>query len=683
MDLNKEVRYVKGVGPAREKQLNRLKIFTLKDLLFYIPRDYDDRSLLKNFNEVEINEKATVKVKVLEEGQITKPRRNMNILNIPVTDGRSSGFLTFFNQGFLKNQFKKGDIYLVNGKVTRYRGNYQMTNPIYDKTIGDKVGKINSVYPLTKGLSDNVITNIIRNAFIENINYIKEIMPKSIIKKLGLIERKEALYNMHFPENFDQLTRSRNRMVLEELLIFQLALNYLTKDDENTQAIKFEKYKIAEDFIKSLPFKLTNAQLRVFNEIKDDMSSLKKMNRLVQGDVGSGKTIIALLSMLIAFENGYQSAYMAPTELLTEQHFQSLVNFTKDLDINIELLTGSHSKKQKEEIYSRLKSKEIDIIIGTHALIQKGVEYSNLGLVITDEQHRFGVKQRASLANKAKAPDIITMTATPIPRTMALIFYGDLDISIIDELPQGRKEIKSYAVNMYNIKKVNDFTKKQLDEGRQAYIVCPLIEESEVLDIKSVEEVYRELKNCDFKDYKLGLLHGQLKSDEKTKIMRDFQKGNIDILVSTTVIEVGVDVKNANTMIIYNAERFGLSQLHQIRGRVGRGDYQSYCILLNDAKTDVAKERMEIMESSTDGAVISEKDLNLRGPGEFLGERQHGISDFKFADLARDLKIFYLARDLKEEILKKDPNLESEENKDLKNAVLEKVNNINELVTKD
>lgn len=424
----------------------------------------------------------------------------------------------------------------------------------------------------------------------------------------------------------------------------------------------------------SLPFSLTSAQKRVFQEIEMDMESERQMNRLIQGDVGSGKTIIAVLAMLKACKSGYQAVMMAPTEILATQHYESIVQLFEEYDIKCELLVGNISKKKKSAILEEIKSGDIDVLIGTHAIIEDNVDFHNLGLVITDEQHRFGVRQRALLSQKGENPDMLVMTATPIPRTLALILYGDLDISIIDELPPGRKLIQTYAVGPSMINRVHEFAKKQVKEGRQAYIVCPLVEESENLDIQDAENLYKELKKGIYKGFKVGLIHGRMGADEKDEIMKKFKDNDVSILISTTVIEVGVNVPNANIIIVYNAERFGLSQLHQLRGRVGRGEYQSYCILINESRSRISRERMKILESTNDGFVISEKDLELRGPGEILGTKQHGIPDLKIANLFTDMEFLKIAQREAIKILDKDPNLKLEDHIKIKNKIIKVFN---------
>lgn len=679
--LYMDIRFLTGVGPKRKKQLNKLGIKTLEDLFYYIPREYDDRSVFKKISECKNGEKASFKLQVIGEATVLRPRRNMSILKIPVSDGETNVYLTWFNQEYLKHRLRPGKTYLVNGIKQRRGMETQISNPVFEEEGKENlIGKIIPIYPLTEGLTNNIISMVIEKAFDDYGDLLEEFIPKSIVDKYGLMDIKDALKNLHFPENADIFIRARNRVVLEELLTLQLGL-YIIKNKNVSEdlGLIFPEDHLVEDFIKTLPFELTKAQARVYEEISEDMLEEKNMNRLVQGDVGSGKTIVALLGMLRAISSGYQATMMAPTEILARQHHNSLKSFLSGMNIEVDLLIGSLSKKEKDQVLEKLKNGETDILIGTHAIIQEGVEFKKLGFVVTDEQHRFGVKQRAALAEKGNNPDILVMTATPIPRTLALILYGDLDISIIDELPPGRKEIETFAVGFDMLDRINLFIKKQLDQGRQAYIVCPLIEESDKLSINSAEEVYMQLKENAFRDYRLGLLHGKMKPGEKDEIMEEFKIGNIDILVSTTVIEVGVDVPNSNIMVIYNSERFGLAQLHQLRGRVGRGEFQSYCILINDSNTQIARERMRIMQSSSDGFIISEKDLELRGPGEFFGTRQHGLPELRVANLFRDMKILKLAQKEADILIEEDPLLENIENAKINNKIKERFRAIEDI----
>lgn len=671
--LNSSIQYIKGVGPKKAYRLNRLNVFTILDFIYFFPRDYEDRSNIKTLRDGVKNEKITLDIEISGSGMISRPRRGLSILKIPFKESTGFGQLVFFNQDYLKDKYKPGDRLVVNGKYNRAGMESQIVSPVCESPdTNSKVGRIVPIYHLTEGLTNNDIIKIISHLLNENILYIQEAMPKYLLEKYNLMDVKEALYNIHFPKNMDQLNRARKRLVYEELLTLQLGLFMIkNKSKNNNQGIVFSHKEEVAEFIQDLPFKLTNAQMNVIREISEDMESHKQMNRLVQGDVGSGKTIVGFTAMYKAVVSGYQSAMMAPTEILAAQHYEYLARTFNKYGINCRLLVGSLSKKEKDEILAELKSGEIDIIVGTHAIIQDNVEFHRLGLVITDEQHRFGVKQRAVLTRKGENPDILVMTATPIPRTLALILYGDLDISIIDELPPGRKEIETYAVDEKMKERIYRFMENQIKEGRQVYIVCPLIEESESLSVNSAEELYTFFKDDIFKSYNVGLLHGKMSTKEKDDIMNSFKDNKIQMLVSTTVIEVGVNVPNANTMVVFNAERFGLAQLHQLRGRVGRGEYQSYCILINESMNPISRERMRILQASSDGFIISEKDLQLRGPGEFFGTKQHGLPELKIANLLSDIQIMKVAQKDAEEIINQDSDLNKEDYLILKQKINE------------
>lgn len=677
------IQYIKGVGPKRSYKLKRLDINTIEDLLYFVPREYDDRSKFKTIKECNIGEKVSLQVEIIGSPNLIRPRKGLSILKIPVKDHSGNGYLTWFNQEYLKDKFSIGDKFIVNGKINKIGNEIQIMNPVFEKKGEmDKVGRIIPIYPLTEGLTNNEIIKIINYSIKEYLGKVKEFLPQKILDEYDFIGIQDSIMNIHFPSNRITLERSRKRLSFQELLILQLGLFIIkNKNYKYNNGIIFEKNEDIDRFIDKIPFKLTNAQMNVFKEIEMDMESDIQMSRLVQGDVGSGKTIVAILAMYKAVLSGYQAVMMAPTEILARQHFETITRFFLDYNIKCELLTGSISAKNKEDILMNLKDNRIDILIGTHAVIQENVEFYRLGLAITDEQHRFGVKQRAVLANKGNNPDIIVMTATPIPRTLALILYGDLDISIIDELPPGRKEIETYAVGSEMKERINNFVRKQILEGRQAYIVCPLIEESEILTLNAAEEIYIDLKQNTFQEFNLALLHGKMKSKEKDQIMEEFKDGKIDILISTTVIEVGVNVPNSNIMVIYNAERFGLAQLHQLRGRVGRGEYQSYCILINESNNPISRERMRILQNSTDGFEISEKDLELRGPGEFFGTKQHGLPELKVANLITDIDILKLAQKEAIGILELDPNLDQVEHEELKSEIKRKFSNSGENLT--
>ena len=601
----------------------------------------------------------------------------MVIYKLIVEDETGRCLITWYNQSYLKNKFKVGEIYHFFGKVKRIQNRIEMVSPVFDEETKNKnTGKIIPIYPLTYNLSQNVLRGIIENAITLVNNSLPETLPKYILDEYKLLGINESIHKIHFPENFDEFEKARKRLVFEELLGMQLALlNLKNKYEADTNGIQFDKNVKMSDVINALPFKLTKAQLRVLEEIDKDMESNKNMNRLLQGDVGSGKTAVSIIASYKAVKCGYQVAIMAPTAILASQHLESFKEMLDQFGIRCELLISSITKKKKEEILEKLKNGEIDILIGTHALLEENVVFKNLGFVVTDEQHRFGVKQRTTIVEKGQNPDVLVMTATPIPRTLALILYGDLDISIIDELPPNRKKIDTFAVTKGMEERVNNFIKKQVDEGRQAYIVCPLVEENEEMNLKSVTALAEKYKNEVFKDYRVEYLHGKMKNKEKDEIMERFKNGDIDILISTTVIEVGVNVPNASLMVVENAERFGLAQLHQLRGRVGRGEYQSYCILKYQGNSDVIRKRMKVMTDTNDGFIISEKDLELRGSGEFFGTRQHGLPEFKIANLFEDMPVLKQVQALAINITEEDPKLDLEKNKELRLLIEEKFKN--------
>lgn len=681
--MNENIQYVKGIGPKKAEKLNRLGIYTIRDLLYYFPRQFEDRSIIKKIGQLENDEKTTVKAIITNIESYTV-KKGMTITRVDVRDDTGFAKLIFFNKEYIKNTFRVGDSILAFGKVKK-NGRFIELNSCeveYLSNTPKNIGKMVPVYPLSYGITNKDISNNVRMVFENKDIRIPEYMPKEIIEKYRLCGIEYAIKNIHFPKDKESLKIALYRLIFEELLVLQLGLFMYRNGSDNEKGIIFERNNKLDEILESLPFRLTKAQGRALEEILDDMCSEKVMNRLVQGDVGSGKTVVALLALSECVFNGYQGAMMAPTEILAKQHYESFLDTFEGSDINVEILTGSTTKKQKELILERTKNGEIDILIGTHALIEENVEFKNIGLVITDEQHRFGVRQRGRLSSKGN-PDILVMTATPIPRTLALILYGDLDISIIDELPPGRMPIETIAVEKKKREKVyNTLVRKEVDKGRQVYIVCPLVEESETLDITSATETEEEIKNEFFPDLRVGLLHGKMKASEKESIMNDFKNHKIDILVSTTVIEVGVNVPNSTLMIIENAERFGLAQLHQLRGRVGRGKHQSYCVLIYDSKSEVCRKRMEIMENTNDGFKISEKDLEIRGPGEFFGTMQHGVPELKIANLFKHMKILKVVQKEARIMIGEDPNLELKEHRGLKKEIeLKFKNKIEEDIT--
>lgn len=663
--LRESIQYVKGIGPKKAYLLKRLGIETIEDMLWHFPRDYDNRANVKNIKQLKAGEKATIYGFVSGEARTSNPRKNLSIIKFTIKDHSGAIEAVFFNKLYLKKVLLHGQRVMINGEIKRGIAGLEITNPIVEKDVVDTEDDfqgIMPIYPSTEGLSQKEICTIQKKLFGILQNKIKEYLPESIRKKHRLCDIEFALRNIHLPNSVQELKIARYRLIFEELFILQLGLLKAKRGAiDDKRGIPLRQNKGLEEFVEKLPFKLTSAQEKVVSEILEDLDKDTPMNRLVQGDVGSGKTIVAIIALLKCVVNGYQGAFMAPTEILAGQHYSSMKELLEPLGVNIALLVGSLTSKQKNKVLKEIETGDVDIVIGTHALIQEGVNFANLSFVITDEQHRFGVRQRAILSSKGINPHVLVMTATPIPRTLALILYGDLDISIIDQLPPGRKTIKTFSRSSKDRQKIYDFVKKQLNDGRQAYVVCPLVEESEVIDAQSATQIAQELTEDLLRGYKIGLLHGKMLPKEKEQIMSSFKQGDIQVLVSTTVIEVGVDVPNSTVMVVENAERFGLAQLHQLRGRVGRGSFQSYCILVNNSKSEISIERMKIMEKSTDGFVISEKDLQLRGPGEFFGTRQHGLPELKIANLFRHMSILKIVQGEIEELIKSDNDLSLKE----------------------
>ena len=671
VDIHTNLQFLKGVGPARVEVLNKLGLFTIEDLLCYFPREYEDRGVYKKICELQDGETVSIQAYITSNITENRIRRNMAIYKAIVKDETGGAIITWFNQPYIKKQIKVGAEYSFYGKVKNTLGRIEMQSPVFEEVnAGKNIGKIIPKYPLINGITQNVFRGIMENALKEVEGTFAESLPAWVLKKEGLAEINWCIHNIHFPSLLHDFEKARYRIAYEELLTMALGLmRFKEKGKNEFQGISFHLDEKMDEFLNILPYKLTGAQARVWQEINLDMQSQKSMNRLVQGDVGSGKTVVATMAMYKAVKNGYQATMMAPTSILARQHYEGIQKMLGPLHIKVELLTGDVTKKNKTRILEELKNGEIDILIGTHALLEENVEFQNVGLVITDEQHRFGVRQRGILSSKGQKPDTLVMTATPIPRTLAIILYGDLDISIIDELPPGRQKIDTYAVRKNMEDRVNAFIRKELEAGRQAYIVCPLVEESENMDgVKSVTEQLEHYQEV-LKGFHVEMLHGKMRPKEKDDIMMRFKNGEINALVSTTVIEVGVDVANATIMIVENAERFGLAQLHQLRGRVGRGKFKSYCILKYDSKSDVVRQRMDIMQKSNDGFVISEKDLELRGPGDFFGTMQHGLPEFKVANLFTDMPILKKAQEDAAIILEKDPLLGNEENEIIRQKI--------------
>ena len=656
MNIDDNIKNLKSVGPKRLKLLNNIGIFSIKDLLYFYPRRYEDSSKILKLSEGIIGEKATFRCRILSLLDNRNIRRGLSITSFLIEDDSAEAKLIFFNNRFIKNTIDFGETYLIYGKYERFRGRIQLTSPEIEKVDNIRnLGRIRGIYNQTKGLTNNNIDYLIDQVIDKNL--FEECIPNDLIKKYSLIDKNRAIKNIHSPENRKSYALSKQRLVYEELLFFELSILSMQNKNNSSHGIKFNIPNKIYEFINNLPYKLTSGQEKVLKDITGDMQNGKSVNRLIQGDVGSGKTIVSIILSLVAVLNGYQCAIMAPTEILAKQHFENFNSLLEAYGVRIKLLVGSTSSKVKKEILTNTANGMIDILIGTHSLIEDDVKFFNLGLNVIDEQHRFGVIQRSKLRYKNDKACNIIMSATPIPRTLSLILYADLDISIIDTMPGGRKNIKTLAINSSQVNEALTFIEKELNAGHQAYVICSLIEDNEDFEnLESVEKVFKDLKKF-FKNYKLALLHGRLSTDEKNKVMEDFKNRKIDLIVSTTVIEVGINVANATVMMIYNAERFGLSTLHQLRGRVGRGDAQSYCILFNNSKSEISWRRMKIMTDSTDGFYIANKDLELRGFGDILGVRQSGIPNLRLANPLKDQKILSYASTDAKNILKEDIDL--------------------------
>lgn len=667
--MKKKLRELKGVGEKTEKLYQKLNIQDTDDLLRYYPRTYDSFEDPIPVSELKEGTLAAVRVSIIS-GVYVNQIRNLQIISVTAADERDKLNITWFNTPYLKSTLKKGRIFVFRGKVAHKQGKLLMEHPeIFTPAAYEEVlNSLQPIYGLTAGLSNKSITKLIKTVLKEE-QLKMEYLPEEVRERYGLADYNFSIRTIHFPESKEQLLTARKRLVFDEFLLFILAVQLLKeKTEEAPNTFPMKQTWTTEQIIESLPYRLTNAQLNAWHEIERDLAGQALMSRLVQGDVGSGKTILAFLAMILTYENGYQAALMVPTEVLARQHYESFLKLIKEqgLSCRVILLTGSHTAKEKRERYAMIASGEAHIIIGTHALIQEKVVYHKLGLVITDEQHRFGVKQREALTTMGNPPNVLVMSATPIPRTLAIILYGDLDISVINELPAKRLPIKNCVVGTSYRPSAYTFIEKQVREGRQAYIICPMVEESEGFDGENVLDYTEKLKGILPKDFRITYLHGKMKAKEKNQVMEQFASGEIQILVSTTVVEVGVNVPNATVMMVENAERFGLAQLHQLRGRVGRGEHQSYCIFVQGNEVKETSKRLQILNKSNDGFFIAGEDLKLRGPGDLFGIRQSGLMEFKLGDIYQDADILKAASEAAGEILSLDGDLSLPQHRILK-----------------
>ena len=668
MQLDTDIRYIKGIGEARARSMGKLGIHDLAGLVSYFPRAYEDRTQYKSIRELADGETACVRAMVAEEPRLSRVRRGMELVKLRAVDESGALDITFFNQAYVKRQLVPGETYVFYGKAGAMGSHRSMTNPVFEREGAPMAvtGRIVPIYRLTAGISQRTVMQCVRSALDALGDSLPDYLPAGVALSNGLATARYAYENIHFPKDAGALAIARRRLVFEELFVLVCALGMIRGGRQKAAGTPLARADIAQ-FTASLPFTPTGAQLRAIGEAVEDMCSGKAMNRLVQGDVGSGKTLVAAACVWYAAQSGAQSAFMAPTEILAEQHFATLSGFLEPFGIKVAKLTGSMRAKERREVLAGLASGETGLCVGTHALLSEDVEFKNLALVVTDEQHRFGVEQRAALVGKGTRPHLLVMSATPIPRTLALIIYGDLDVSIIDELPPGRQKVGTFAVDESYRARLNGFIEKLAHEGRQIFVVCPRIEENEegADGIKSAEE-HAEALRAALPDLKIACIHGKMKAKEKDEIMSAFARGETDVLVSTTVIEVGVDVPNAALMVIENADRFGLSQLHQLRGRVGRGQHKSWCILVSDAKGEEARARLSAMVHISDGFKIAEEDLRMRGPGDFFGSRQHGLPELHIADLGANMDVLQSAKDAAERLLKADPGLRKIENAGLR-----------------
>ena len=681
--LNTPLTDFPGVGEVRAKKLEKLGLVRCADLISYFPRDYEDRRQVYSIRSAPLGQKVCISAMAAEHPRLSRIRKGLDLVKLKVVDQAGALHITFFNQSYVERALRAGEEYIFYGVVEEQGSRRTMVNPIFER-VGKQnfTGCIVPVYPLTAGITNHLLCTLTQQAVGTCAQDMPETLPRGVRLDHELAQAEFSYRNIHFPESFEALELARRRLTFEELFYLSAGLAMLKERRGDVLGCAIPSRPM-EEFLARLPFPLTGAQRRVMEEISGDMASGRPMNRLVQGDVGSGKTVVAAYAAWLAAGAGYQSALMAPTEVLSEQHFRSLSALLEPAGVRVGLLTGSITPAGKKKVRQALAAGEIDLIIGTHALLSQGVEFTRLGLMVADEQHRFGVAQRAALAAKGDSPHVLVMSATPIPRTLALIIYGDLDVSVIDELPPGRTPVETYVVREDKRARMYNFVRRLVGEGRQVYIICPAVEENAeggtqnaewegdgpALDLKAVTTYAKKLQTEVFPDLKVDFLHGKMKPREKEAVMAAFAAGETQVLVSTTVIEVGVDVPNAALIIIENAERFGLSQLHQLRGRVGRGKHQSYCVLITNTRSVEAMQRLRTLASTTDGFKISEEDLKLRGPGDFFGSRQHGLPQMKLADLAGDMRLLSEAQESARRLLMADPTLSQPENR----PVLERV----------
>ncbi|MDP8214609.1 MAG: ATP-dependent DNA helicase RecG [Candidatus Euphemobacter frigidus] len=675
--LHNDVQYVKGVGPRRATLFGRLDVRTVEDLLYYFPRDYQDRRHFTPIAALEEGEFAVIKGEVLATG-LSKTKKGKKVFRLIVDDGSGRLPCLWFNQAYLDNVIKQGEEYVFTGKVQRYQ-TLQMANPEFErlKEGGEELsqaGRIVPLYPLTEGLNQKALRTIIKQALDQYLPSVPELLPDDLRARWQVIPLDEAIRTIHYPADREALKAARKRLILDEFFILQLALG-LKRERRASQAESLPHSPVTplrDRYIAELPFNLTGAQRRVIREIKEDMTTARAMNRLLQGDVGSGKTVVAVCALLTTVDNGYQGAIMAPTEILAAQHYENIQRELAPLGLKTVLLTGGVKGAERKRILREIEEGTIQIVAGTHALIQKKVAFKQLGMIVIDEQHKFGVRQRSELRKKGFQPHVLVMTATPIPRTLTLTVYGDLDVSILDEMPPGREKVKTYWIGPERLNRAYAFIREQAAQGGQAFIIYPLVEESEVLEVKAATEMFEHLKRRIFPGLSLGLVHGRMTAGEKQRAMDDFRRKKTMILVSTVVVEIGIDMPDATVMLIENAERFGLAQLHQLRGRVGRSRRQAYCILQGNPRTEDARRRLQVIKSIDDGFLIAREDLEIRGPGEFFGTQQTGLPELRMGNIIADIRLMEFARRQAFKLLERDPALKDPELSTIRRRLMER-----------